>query len=176
MLGPPVSERSGVPAVERGRLHFTVGLPQSGKSTAANLWAREPGAARPRVVLGGDDFRLAVYGREYWPPGEGLVFACMDAAARALLARGFDVMVDETCTTQSTLLRYLKLDEDAVPHFVDTPAEVCVERAREKGREHLVGPIGRMAGQLAELRGGWDDAVAKLKEYVRMRRGLDVMV
>ena len=156
-----MSERSGV--TTPGRLHFTVGLPQSGKSTLANRWARNyeepartftvpsrtftlwtvtgpPYGSRvelhcaPRVVVAGDDFRNAIHGREYVPESEGVVFAAMDVATRALLRRGFDVLVDETCTTQSTLLRYLRLDQKAVPVFVDTPVEVCLERARASGR------------------------------------------
>lgn len=170
-----MSERSGVPAERRGRLYFTVGLAASGKSTAANAWLDDrPPGGRPRVVLGGDDFRLAVYGQEYWPHGEGLVFACLDAAARALLGRGFDVLIDETCTTQATLLRYLKIDSDAEPVFVDTPADVCLARAHALGRPYLEGPILRMNEQLAALRSGWDATVARLREYVRLRKGLDV--
>lgn len=130
----------------------------------------------PRVVVAGDDFRHALHGHEYLPESEGVVFAHMDVAARALLGRGFDVMMDETCTTQSTLLRYLRLDLDAQPVFVETPAGVCKERALALGRDYLVGPIDRMARQLRELRSDWDNTVARLKEYVLLRKGLDVAI
>ncbi len=194
-----MSERSGVG--ERGRLYFCVGLAHSGKSTHCNEWCRkyhQPDGqdcftvwthtlqkpmtqsvelhSRPRVAVGGDDFRKAVYGQEYWPGGEGMVFAAMDVAIRALLSRGYDVIVDETCTTESTLLRYLKIDGEAIPVFIDTPAEECVRRAIKNGREYLVGPIERMDEQLRTLRANWDETVAKLRGYVEMRKGLDVAV
>jgi hypothetical protein len=129
--------------VHRGNLYFTVGLPQSGKSTYCDQWVRQPGrqhrltrsswgfsqtvpgpslshpkgncgrSLSPRVVIAGDDFRKALYGRSYRIEAEATVFAMMDVATRALLDRGFDVIIDETCTTEQTLLRYLRLDRAA---------------------------------------------------------------
>lgn len=131
---------------------------------------------KPRAIVAGDDFRHAIHGREYLVEAEGLVFASMDIAARALLRRGFDVIIDETCTTQSTLLRYLKIDINAFPIFIDTPAEVCAARAVAAGRDYLLGPISRMDAQLRALRADWDNIVAKLKEYIELRKGNDVAV
>lgn len=161
---------------EKGRLFFLVGLAHSGKSTVANSWLVEARVPRPRVVIGGDDFRQAVYGKEYDPDREGLVFAAMDTAIRALLYRGFDVLVDETCTTESTLLRYLKLDLDAIALFVDTDVDTCIERAIRNGREYLITPIRRMDSQLKRLREGWDETVNRLRQYIIDRRGLDRVI
>jgi predicted kinase len=178
----------------RGSLSFTIGLPRSGKSTFAAQWARTAEAtitldprldgvgcdfsvevkdvtvARPRVVVCGDDFRTALHGRTYIPEAEGTVFAMMDVAVRALLAGGFDVLIDETCTTEATLGRYLKIDPDALPVWVDTPEEECVRRAREAGKEYLVKPIGRMAEQLAQLKAGWPANYQRLRQYALMRK------
>lgn len=180
--------------MSKGRLYYTVGLPRSGKSFYCDQWCRlhsqfdsdihyrgEFGGwcikmTRPRSIVCGDDFRKAIHGHDYLPEAEGIVFAHMDVAARAQLAGGFDVMMDETCTTQSTLLRYLKLDPNATPVFINTPKEVCIERAKASGKDYLIGPIERMAAQLKELRADWDNIVRKLLSYVEMRKGLDVAV
>ncbi len=188
-------ERSGV--VVPGTLTFTVGLPQSGKSTWANNWVRGPFKAgslawpdnvsfnylndeitvsRPRVIVAGDDFRHAIHGREYLVEAEGLVFASMDIAARALLSRGFDVLIDETCTTQSTLLRMLKLDLQARPIFIDTTLDVCRQRALDSGRPYLLGPMERMALQVLDLKFNWEAIVTKLTGYLKLRQGNDVAV
>lgn len=176
--------------MSRGKLFFTVGLPRSGKSRWCDDWVRQsivnplwdlpdgPVAEpkRPGVIVCGDDFRHAVHGGEYRVEAEGTVFAAMDVAVRALLRRGFDVIIDETCTTEATLLRYLRIDPDATPVFIDTPEEECLRRAFEEDREYLAGPIRRMAGQLRKLREDWDATVARLRRYVLMREVHDVPV
>jgi predicted kinase len=186
--------------MNRGNLYFTVGLPQSGKSTYCDQWVRHPDVhieyatvfelgvlkaiedlqkplvPRPRAVVAGDDFRRSLYGRSYQIEAEATVFAMMDVAARALLNRGFDVIIDETCTTEQTLLRYLRLDRTAVPVFMDASASVCIERAKAAGKEYLVGPIERMDRQLQHLRSDWDIIVDRLKFYLKTRESQDVAV
>jgi hypothetical protein len=184
---------------EKGRLYYCVGLPRSGKSTRCDHWARNPdihidytqvfelGAlkaypfdpqkpfvSRPRAIVCGDDFRTALHGNAFRIEAEGTVFAMMDVATRALLNRGFDVIVDETCTTEQTLLRYLRLDPNAEPVFIDTPEEACVERALASNKPFLVGPIRRMAFQLESLRGDWDAVVGRLKHYLESRKAQDI--
>jgi predicted kinase len=189
--------------VHRGKLYYTVGLPRSGKSTWCDQWVRQPicnplwdvltdcpatesistqegklwaEPKLPRAVIAGDDFRRALHGNSYRIEAEATVFAMMDVATRALLDRGFDVIIDETCTTEQTLLRYLRLDRAAVPVFIDTPKDVCIERAREAGKEYLAGPIERMATQLATLRDNWNQTVGRLRDYLHSRESQDVAV
>jgi hypothetical protein len=184
---------------EKGRLYYCVGLPRSGKSTRCDSWVRNPDihidytqvfelgdlkaypfdpqkpfVPRPRAIVCGDDFRQALHGNAYRVEAEGTVFAMMDVATRALLNRGFDVIVDETCTTEQTLLRYLRLDPNAEPVFVDTPEEECVERALASNKPFLVGPIRRMAAQLQHLRTDWDATVKRLKSYLDSRKAQDI--
>jgi adenylylsulfate kinase-like enzyme len=176
---------------ERGRLYFLVGLPQAGKSSRANEWVRgdklpDRGDGfdffevftfdRPRVVLAGDDFRHALHGHEFQIEAEGMVCAVIDCAARALLGRGFDVLIDETSTSEATLLRYYRLDIDARPVFVDTPADECNRRAAANGRPYLLGPIDRMAAQLNHLKANWTDITTRLKAYVAGRQTQDIAV
>lgn len=193
----PKESRSGyVSSNGPGRLHFLVGLPCSGKSTFANRWAcyadedassrvlevltkyRQDGTVslplRPRVVIAGDDFREGLHGKEYLPTAEPFVFATMDAAARALLLRGYDVLIDETSTTYWTLTRYLKVDLDASPIFIDTPVEECKRRALEAGRDYLVPHIERMHTPLTMMRHNWHEAFGRLREETCQRNQQDI--
>lgn len=171
--------RSGV--LLKGNLFYTVGCPHSGKSTFANDWIQgeklpERGDQfdcftvhkinKPRVVLGGDDFRSALTGHEFVLQAEGMVASCIDIAAKALLNRGFDVLIDETSSTKATLIRYYRLDINATPIFIDTSREECIRRAIANKREYLVGPINRIANQLDKIRPKWDETIKSIKEYV----------
>ncbi len=184
--------------MEKGKLYFLVGLPRSGKSFFANKWICgtptevaiskifEIGSqnshdqitnvwiARPRVIIGGDDFRFAIHGRKFQIEAEGHVFACMDTAARALLRRGFDVMIDETSTSEATLRRYLKIDPEATPVFMDATEDECVERAIKDGKRYLIHPISRMAKQLRYLKDNWTTLWPRLKAEAAERRTQDV--
>ncbi len=169
---------------QKGKLFFAVGLPRSGKSSWCRTWSYEPVChsslhfyswQKPRVVVSGDDFRRAIHGHAYIKEAEGLVFASMDIAAKALLFSGFDVIIDETSTTESSILRYLRIDMDAEPVFIDTPEAVCIERALATGKEYLVGPIQRMSRQLAELKKDWPATFERLKQSLRDRKDNDVV-
>lgn len=155
---------------ERGRLSFLCGLPQSGKSRYSTLFAQETGP-RPRVIISGDDFRLALTGQEYSPRAEAMVFSVMDTAILALLDRGYDVLVDETSTSRATLMRYLRLDPDAEMIFIDTPAEECKRRALENERPYLVRVIDRLAPRLDKFRQGWESLRQELLVQIEHRIG-----
>jgi len=147
-----------------GKLYFTVGLPRSGKTTLANKWVED---GPKRLVFSGDTFRLAIHGLPYIKEAEGLVFSIMDVAARAMLLDGYDVLMDETASTEATILRYLNLDIDAQPMFVHTPASVCKERAVAGNRPYLVPVIDRIDKQLFQLLSRWDATFERLKDHVR---------
>lgn len=151
-----------------GRLSFTVGLPRSGKSTFCNEWVRAAGE-RPRVIVSGDDFRLAVYGDVYNRIGESFVFSTMDAAIRAHLLGGSDVLVDETATTTETLMRYLLLDIEAEPIFINTSSEICIERAIKTKQEYLIPVIQKLDRQLSELRKNWQETLDSVKARIIAR-------
>lgn len=174
---------------DKGRLYYTIGLPGSGKSLAANKWVTydvdllydeerlscDYRLRRPRVVIGGDDFRIGTHSLEYLRTSEGLVFAQMDTAIRALLYRGFDVLVDETSTTEATLLRYYLMDFNAQAIIIDTPAEECVRRAKESGRDYLVPCIEQMQKQKDELLKDWPMAVDRVKSRILERYPNDII-
>jgi predicted kinase len=163
----------------RGKLTFTIGLPRSGKSTFAQDWVRRPNlemdqpsnfvVVRPRVIVSGDAFRLALHGQAYESLAESFVFAAMDTATRALLDSGHDVIVDETSTTENTILRYLRIDIDAEPIWIDTSLHVCLRRAIDTNRPYLIKPIHRMNDNLARLRSQWPANFERLKDQIRTR-------
>jgi len=176
------------------KLSFTIGLPRSGKSTFCEQWVQkrddktvkgtmEAMASReyiiwnrnPRVIVSGDSFRRALHGHSYINNAEGMVFASMDVAIKALLLSGHDVIVDETSTTKGTILRYLRIDINAEPIWIDTPAEVCKQRAIDTNKPYLLGPIDRMAAQLAELKADWPNNFERMKQYLLDRKENDVV-
>ena len=128
------------------RLSFLIGPPRSGKSTFAKAWIRQGRPNEPpRVVLCGDHFRTALHGQTYQAAAEGFVFACIDVAAKAMFLGGYDVLIDETSSTEQTIKRYLRIDSRASPIFIDYTVAECLERARETNKGYLVGPILRKA-------------------------------
>lgn len=128
-----------------GKLYFTIGLPRSGKDTFTKKWREEE---KNRVVLSGDLFRYAIYDRRYSRVGEELVRASVITAARALLLDGYDVLINDTNTSYTSIVQILNVDENATAYFLDTPAEVCIERAIKTGQEDLIKPINEMLHNL----------------------------
>lgn len=134
----------------KGTLYFTIGLPRSGKSTYANEWVKE----KPmRVVVCGDDIRFALHGKRFEPLAESMVNAIKLTMIRALLNRGFDVLVDGTHTTRHSIKQLLEIDRYAIG-LLDTnvpTAEECIQRAKDTGQEDLIPVIHRMNKNLEEM-------------------------
>lgn len=137
------------------RLYFVIAPARAGKSTLCDSWIREPHVDRPRVIVSGDDIHKAIHGDPFHSEAQGIVFATMDIMARACLSRGCDVIMDETATTEATIRRYLMVDIDAIPIVINTPLEVCIERAHQTKRPYLVEPIKRHYRQFVNLMKEW---------------------
>ena len=153
-------------------LYFSVGMPRSGKSTIARDWSGPYGPDDPRdlytetitydgahywndftrkpskVIVCGDDFRLAAHGQVYRRLSEGLVWGHIQVAIQALLKTGHTVFFDETNSSPWSIERIFEIDSDAVPVFVKTPMETCIERALANNQEYLVPVIKRVAKNL----------------------------
>lgn len=136
--------------MEKGKLYFCIGLPRSSKSTFCNKWVMN----RPMsVIVSSDDIRLAIHGKRYEPLAETLVFATKHIMIRALLNRGFDVIVDGTHSTEISIQRLLEIDEKAVAIVFDASKETCIQRAIDSGQEDLIPAIERIETNLLKL--GW---------------------
>ncbi|MGW7055451.1 phosphatase domain-containing protein [Streptomyces sp. NPDC054887] len=142
-------------------VHVMTGLPASGKTTAAReLQARADGRMR-RVNL--DDLRamldLPAAERRSWAH-EQTVLEIQDAAVRAAVDGGFDVVVDNTHMTPHIPKRLKAavagLATFTVHDFTEVPVEECVRR--DSAREKRVGEevIRILADRHAQARrGGW---------------------
>lgn len=158
--------------MEKGSLYFTIGCPRSGKSTYADNWVKHE---TKRVILSGDSFRKAVHGHSFIKIAEELVWTHLSVAAKALLNRGFDVLIDETNSTLTSLYKIVTIDIDAQPIWIDTPVEVCLERAIATGKPYLEAPIRRIAKQIEELKAGWPQNFESLKEKIRNSGDIEVV-
>ncbi|MEU7700825.1 AAA family ATPase [Streptomyces sp. NPDC015492] len=143
-------------------VHVMTGLPASGKTTAARaLQAAAEGNMR-RVNL--DDLRAMLDipspDRERSHRHEQTVLGIQDAAVRAAVDDGFDVVVDNTHLTPYIPKRLKAavggLATFAVHDFTDVPVDECVRRDAQRER-----PVGEeiiriLAAKHAKAtRGGW---------------------
>ncbi|MDX3511350.1 AAA family ATPase [Streptomyces caniscabiei] len=145
-------------------VHVMTGLPASGKTTAARRLQAESGDRMRRVNL--DDLRQMLdiplpegaERRSY--AHEQTVLAIQDAAVRAAVDGGFDVVVDNTHMTPHIPKRLKAavagLATFVVHDFTDVPVEECLRR--DATRERPVGEeIIRILADKHEKsrRGGW---------------------
>lgn len=174
--------------------------PRSGKTTFAKKWVSKPEfrfecniyddperifptsydeidviVTKPRVVVSGDEFRKAVHGHAYIKEAEELVFANMTTACRALINSGFDVLVDETNSTLTSIYRLLLVDIDATPIWLDVPEKTCIQRAIDTKRFYLLKPIQRICSQISELKAHWPDNFNKLRQQIIDRKTSDAV-
>ena len=119
-------------------LVMTVGLPRSGKTT----WAKAQGCP----IVNPDAIRLALHGQRYVGLAEPFVWAIATVMVRALFLAGhWRVVLDATSITQK---RRDAWESDAwarVYHVIDTPADVCRERALLAEDHEIIPVIDRMA-------------------------------
>ncbi|MEU9304133.1 AAA family ATPase [Streptomyces sp. NPDC048269] len=143
-------------------VHVMTGLPASGKTTAARALQAQSGGRMRRVNL--DDLRSMLdlpdpeRGRSW--AHEQTVLAVQDAAVRAAVDGGFDVVVDNTHLTQHIPKRLKAavggLATFVVHDFTDVPLEECLRR--DAARENQVGEeiIRVLADKHQKARkGGW---------------------
>lgn len=121
-------------------LVMLVGLPRSGKST----WAQ----AEKHPIVCPDAIRLALHGQFYISAAESYVWAIAKTMVRALFLAGHDMVILDACNnTRKRRDEWCSGMWRRVFHTFTTPAEICVERAREDERPDLISVIIRMADQ-----------------------------
>ncbi|MEV8022145.1 AAA family ATPase [Streptomyces sp. NPDC086554] len=122
-------------------LHFTRGLPASGKTTWARAWTAENRSGRARVNR--DDLRAMLDSGEHIKGvTEKRVMAVRDTAILDLLRRGYDVVCDDTNLPQRVARDLARLADRAgaelqVHDFTHVPLDTCLER--DAAREPSVG-------------------------------------
>ncbi len=177
-------------------LYFTIGLPRSGKSTWARAWLQGTADIAnnrftrdfptplelsridsvKRIIVTPDAFRLALGHRYNWY-AEPVVFAHVQIAIRALV-QDYDVLVDDTHTSIESITRILEVDPNANYVFVDTPLDVCIERAIATNQGDLVGVMARMQNNINRLEaaGGFRNNFTVLRDEVKNHSSRKIIV
>ena len=136
---------------EKPELICMMGLPRSGKSTAAMRLSWVLGAP----VVNRDSIRLALHGQRYVKEAEPMVKAVAKIMVKALFKAGHrTVIVDETNLKTST--RDFWHDEEWRRLFlpVSTTADVCLKRAAATEDETIRPIILSMTKTTESLHGG----------------------
>jgi predicted kinase len=123
------------------KLHVTIGLPRSGKTT----WARTTGWP----IVNPDSIRLALHGQRFYGPAEPLVWATAYLMVEALRLAGHDhIVVDATNVSAKRRSEWESRYAGAVEwQVVDTSPGECIRRARAEGDEAIIPIIERMAAE-----------------------------
>lgn len=122
----------------------TVGLPRSGKTT----WSRRQ--AYP--VVNPDSVRLAIHGQRFCALAEPFVWATAKAMVRALFLAGHGtVILDATNVSRKRRDEWRSEEWGTFFHHVDTPKDVCLQRAISAGDDEIIDVIHRMAAQYEPL-------------------------
>lgn len=138
----------------RGKLTVLLGLPRAGKSTYAEVWIDyDDYGSNPRVVVNSDQIRLALHNQRYCREAEPFVHAITKVVVRAWYNMGYHLLIDETNTTEGSIRQWLEIDADAEFVYIDTPPDVCKERAYACGHYDLAdkGVIDHMYNNLTKL-------------------------
>ena len=145
------------------RFLATMGLPRSGKSTICKSVYLPKGY----TIVCPDDFRLAMHGQRYYGPAEPLIWATVYACVDALLLSGNKVILD--ATNLLAMRREAWIERGAEFVVVDTPKEVCIERAKATNDDYIIPVIERMAADMEPLY-SWENAVVTARHHYRDMR------
>jgi hypothetical protein len=138
-----------------GRTSFTIAPARAGKSTFWRSWLKEPDPdGLNRVILCRDIFRLAYYNERFNASREPEMYERFDVAWKALHSTGdYHVGLDETHCSIKSIRNILRVDVESKPIFINTPIEVCKERAIATNQLDLIRyqVIDRMFGNLVTI-------------------------
>lgn len=125
-----------------------MGLPRSGKSTIATQLSKE--LSCPIVCK--DSIRLALHGQRYQAEAEDYVRAIAKTMIKSLFLRGHEVVIaDETHYSKSSRNHIKDPLWEIVWYPVQTPADICIERAKATGQEDLIPVINEMNSRFEPL-------------------------
>lgn len=125
-------------------LILTCGLPRSGKST----WAR----SQAYPIVNPDSVRLAIHGQRFIKDAEGFVWATVRAMVKALFLAGHKIVIlDAVNNTRKRRDEWKSSEWGLYVKAIDTPKEVCLERARESMDVEIEAVIERMSTEREAL-------------------------
>ena len=121
-------------------LILMVGLPRSGKST----WAKQQGLP----IVSRDAVRLALHGERFLAAAEPMVSAIEETMIKALFRAGHNtIIIDECHINAKRRCRWVGFDGAHVECVViNTPRDVCIERAKAENDQVIIPVIERMFG------------------------------
>ena len=131
-----------------GTLVAMCGLPRSGKSTASLKLSKE----LPAPIVKKDDIRLALHGQVYQNLAEPFVKAISKVMVHSLFLSGHPIVIaDETHYSRQARDFMADGPWETKFYLVDTPKEVCIERAHKTGHTWLPPVIEEMAARWEPL-------------------------
>ena len=127
-----------MPTDEKPNLLMTVGLPYSGKS----MWARN----QFLPIVSPDAIRIALHGQRYSETAEPFVWLIAKTMVRSLFLAGHHTVILDACNnTVNRRSDWKSPHWKRVFHVLDTPFDVCMERAERAGDDAILLSITRMA-------------------------------
>jgi len=132
--------------MESKLLIILMGLPRSGKST----WAKKESMRLGAPIVNPDSIRLALYGKAYIRSMEPYVWAIAYTMVDSLFTAGHDtIIVDATNINKASRDKWARYSPEF--HYIDTPMDVCLERAHKGCREDLLDVIKSMDNKFEPL-------------------------
>ncbi len=125
-----------------------VGLPRLGKSTRAKAFVE----ALPAAIVNPDAIRLAIHGQRFIAQAEPYVWLTARTMVESLFLAGHKtVILDATNTTHKRRNEWRNKNWEREYIYVDTPKNICIERAKASNQEDLIMVIERMDKQFEPL-------------------------
>lgn len=160
------------------KLYFMIGSSRSGKSTRAKQLQKETGA----VIWNEDSLRL-VMGNTFNSHLELMVDTITHYAVKALLKEN-SVILDDTHTTEKSIESVYIIDVDAIPVYVETDLNTCLDRAIQHEQKYLIKAIHRFHNNIEYLKNKYgtieqacnairDNTVLKTNSFVKAVVGVD---
>ncbi len=126
-----------------------VGLPRSGKSTAAKKLGFP--------IVSPDSIRVVVHGTPFRASIEPLIWSFAKMMVQSLFETGHNnVILDATNHTVERRVLWESEDWKVKYHVVNTPKDVCITRAIETFQDYLVPVINRMSVDFEPIGGKVD--------------------
>lgn len=129
----------------RATLVMMVGLPGSGKSTAAQRISREIYQGAP--IVNRDSIRMALHGKMWDPEHEDTVTLIERTMVFALLNAGHEVVILDNCNVRQMWRKFWEDREEFTVTYavMVTPGNLCMKACQMKVPDTMPGVLERMS-------------------------------